>query len=393
MRMARFFTTMVATRRTRLSLMGALLTVLLAAGCSTPGGNAPPPPPGNRWSPQRASAWYQQTGWLVGCNFIPSTAINQLEMWQAATFDTLTLNRELAWAGGLGFNSVRVFLHDLLWEEDSAAFLARTDAFLDLADGHDIGVMFVFFDGVWDPQPQLGRQRDPRPNVHNSGWVQSPGAAALADTTQYPRLRRYVQGVMRHYAHDARVQLWDMFNEPDNTNQGTYGPQELPDKETHVLRLLRAAFDWAREVDPDQPLTAAVWHRQWDDTAALHPIDAFMLDHSDVISFHSYSGPDAFAVSVETLRRYNRPLLCTEYLARSSGSTFESIVPVAQRGQVGLYNWGLVDGKTQTKFPWNSWDSTFVAEPAVWHHEIFRADGTPYDTAEVELIRRYTGGT
>src|SRR4029077_2592941 len=45
------------------------------------------------WTKERARAWADSTGWLVGSNFIPSTAINQLEMWQAATFDPRTIDR------------------------------------------------------------------------------------------------------------------------------------------------------------------------------------------------------------------------------------------------------------------------------------------------------------
>ena len=82
--------------------------------------------------------------WLVGGNFTPSTAINQLEMWQAETWDPKTIDRELGWAHELGFTSMRVFLHDIVWKQNPKAFLNRMDEFLDIADKHDIGVMFVY---------------------------------------------------------------------------------------------------------------------------------------------------------------------------------------------------------------------------------------------------------
>src|SRR3954454_1767268 len=125
-----------------------------------------------QWSVEQAEEWYEKQPWLVGCNFGPSTAINQLEMWQADTFDLKTIDRELGLAEGLGFTSIRVFLHHLLWEQDQEGFQKRMERFLDIADRHKIGVMFVLFDSVWDPHPKLGKQREPQPGLHNSGWVQ-----------------------------------------------------------------------------------------------------------------------------------------------------------------------------------------------------------------------------
>src|SRR3712207_2356557 len=131
--------------------------------------------PAGRWSEERANAWHQKAGWLVGANYAPGYAINQLEMWQADTFDPAAIDRELQWAEDLGFNSMRVFLHHLLWEQDKEGFLKRMDQFLEISDKHKIGVMFVLFDSVWDPNPKLGKQREPQKGLHNSGWVQSPG--------------------------------------------------------------------------------------------------------------------------------------------------------------------------------------------------------------------------
>ncbi|MBW7891450.1 MAG: hypothetical protein H3C48_10605 [Chitinophagaceae bacterium] len=162
------------------------------------------------WTKEQANDWYNKQPWLVGCNFLPSTAINQLEMWQPETFDTATINRELGWAEAIGMNTIRVYLHDLLYEQDAGGFLQRMDIFLQIASAHHIKPMFVLFDSVWDPDPQLGKQRDPQPGVHNSGWVQSPGRKALTDSTQYPRLEAYVKGVVKRFAQDDRVLAWDI---------------------------------------------------------------------------------------------------------------------------------------------------------------------------------------
>jgi hypothetical protein len=345
---------------------------------------------GARWTPQHARAWADSTGWLVGSNFAPSTAINQLEMWQAATFDPRTIDRELGWAESLGFNTMRVFLHDLLWQQDSSGFLRRMDQFLTIAQRHHIRPMFVLFDAVWDPMPHLGKQREPIPHLHNSGWVQSPGAAILSDTIRSNRLRGYVQGVVGRFAKDRRVVAWDIFNEPDNTNRPAYIAYEPINKPALTLNLMRKAFAWARAMNPSQPLTAAPWLGDWVDTTRMRPATKFMLANSDVITFHSYDDSSSAEKLITALERYGRPIICSEYMARPRGSTFQNILPIFARRHVGAINWGFVSGKTQTIYPWDSWNNEYTAEPNPWFHDIFRADGAPYDSAEVKLIRSLT---
>lgn len=347
-------------------------------------------PPAQVWTVEQANAWQDEVGWLVGCNFLPSTAINQLEMWQEDTFDPETIERELGWAADLGFNSIRVYLHDLLWEQDSAAFLDRMETFLDISEGHGIGVMFVLFDGVWNPFPKTGPQPDPTPHVHNSGWVQSPGLEVLQDSTQDPRLERYVKGVISHFAEDERVHAWDIFNEPDNPNQSSYGEVETKDKAALALRLLKKSFAWAREAHPSQPITSGVWKGDYSDPDQLQPMDEFMIRESDIISFHHYGGPEGFREVMNDLQQYGRPLICTEYMARGNGSTFADILPIMKDNGIGAYNWGFVAGKTQTIYPWDSWNKTYDAEPELWFHDIFRPNGEPYREEEVALIRQLT---
>lgn len=352
--------------------------------------------PAQRWSEQKANDWYAKQPWLVGCNYVPAYAINQLEMWQPETFVLAALDRELALAKGLGFNSLRVFLHDLLWEQDSQGFLRRIEQFLAAADKHDIGVMFVLFDGVWDPDPKLGQQRDPKPHTHNSGWVQGPSRDVLKDPSRQDALAAYVKGVIARFKDDPRVQVWDIYNEPDNTNVNSYGihsktKTELPNKPELALALIEKAFDWAREANPSQPITSGVWLGNWESPETMSPMGRFCVLHSDVISFHSYNPLKDVKKRVAQLRQFNRPLLCTEYMARPNGSTFETILPYFKEQKIGAYNWGFVEGKSQTIYPWDSWQKQYTAEPPVWFHDIFRADGTPYRQEEVELIRRLTG--
>lgn len=345
------------------------------------------------WTKARANAWADSTGWLVGSNFAPSTAINQLEMWQPATFDPAAIDRELGLAESLGFNTMRVFLHDLLWQQDSAGFLRRIDQFLTIADKHHIRPMLVLFDAVWDPMPHLGAQRAPIPHLHNSGWVQSPGAAVLSDTTRYESLRPYVQGVVGRFANDRRVIAWDIFNEPDNVNRPAYVAYEPLDKGERAFQLMRKAFVWAREMNPSQPLTAAPWKGDYQDASRVPPLVAYMLDSSDVITFHSYDDSASVEREITALERYGRPIICTEYMARPRGSTFQAILPIFARRHVGAINWGFVAGKTQTIYPWDSWYSEYTAEPKVWFHDIFRGDGTPYDASETAFIRSLTAAT
>jgi hypothetical protein len=345
-----------------------------------------------RWSEKQAHDWYRQQPWLVGANYVPASAINELEMWQAETFDPATIDKELGWAAAIGMNTMRVFLHDLLWQQDAEGFKKRLDEFLRIAEKHRIKPMFVLFDSVWDPFPQLGKQRDPKPGVHNSGWLQSPGAKALQDSSQYPRLEAYVKGVVGHLANDRRVLAWDIWNEPDNLNGSSYGKQEPPNKVELVLKLLPQAFAWARSARPVQPLTSGVWRGDWSSDDKMTPIEKLQIESSDLVSFHNYDAPEEFEKRIGWLARYKRPLLCTEYMARGNKSTFQGSLPLAKKHNVAAYNWGLVVGKTQTHLPWDSWQRPYTdREPQIWFHEVFRQDGTPYRADEVELIRTLTG--
>jgi Cellulase (glycosyl hydrolase family 5) len=343
------------------------------------------------WPVAKVKGWAREHPWLVGCNFSPSTAVNQLEMWQADTFDLPTIDRELGWAEGLGFNSIRVFLHHLPWERDSQAFLQRIEQFLASADRHKIGVMFVLLDGVWDPFPHSGKQYPPRPGLHNSGWVQSPGLVILQNPERHDELKGYIAGVVGHFRTDRRVHAWDLFNEPDNPNRSSYGRFEPANKAELALMLLKKELAWARSVDPHQPLTAGAWAGDLSSPDRLSPINRFMLEQSDVISFHNYKPLPEMKAEVECLKRYDRPILCSEYMARPAGSRFEPILAYLKSEHVGAYNWGFVAGKTQTIYPWDSWHKPYVDEPSVWFHDIFRPDGTPYNSTEVEYIRAVTG--
>src|SRR5258705_8739230 len=105
------------------------LLILIVLLCSTSLGA-----PSRKWSQQKANLWYQKQPWLVGSNYIPATAINELEMWQADTFDPQRIDKELGWAGSIGMNTMRVFLHHLMWKQDPVGFQRRVNTFLNMCE-------------------------------------------------------------------------------------------------------------------------------------------------------------------------------------------------------------------------------------------------------------------
>ena len=344
-----------------------------------------------KWTEEKANDWYARQPWLVGANYIPATASNQLEMWQADTFDPDRINMELGWAENIGMTTMRVFLHDLAWKQDPNGFRKRIDQFLSIAKRHRIRPIMVLFDSCWDPFPDIGIQRRPRPGIHNSRWLQSPGANALVDPKQHLRFLEYATNVVLAFADDNRILAWDVWNEPDNTNDSSYGKTEPPNKVALVQELLPEVFRYVRAGRPTQPVTSGVWRGDWSSPDKLTPIEKVQLEQSDVISFHNYDPPAEFEKRIQWLQQYHRPILCTEYMARGKGSTFQGILPVAKKYNVGAINWGLVQGRTQTYLPWDSWQSPYTdRQPAIWFHEIFMTNGTPYKQEEVDFIREIT---
>lgn len=369
-------------RRTALKL-----PLLATAGIAL---SAPAHGAAQRWSAERVHRWYDAQGWLVGANFITSNAVNQLEMFQPGTFDPRRIDSELHMAKWLGFNTVRVFLHDQLWLQDRTGFQRRLGQFVDIAARHRIKPLLVLFDSCWDPEPRLGRQRAPRPGVHNSGWVQSPGAHFLDDRRYRTLLRDYVTGVLRQFRTDERVLGWDLWNEPDNPAD-VYSDVERADKVDVVADLLPQVFGWARAVDTIQPLTSGVWDGEWGDPARRGVINTIQLDNSDVVTFHSYAGPREFEARIAELTPLGRPMMCTEYMARSLDSTVETILPITKRRRIGAYTWGLVAGKTQTYLPWDSWERPVTGPPGLWFHDLLQPSGRPYRPGEVHTIQELTG--
>ena len=342
----------------------------------------------DRWTIEQANDWNSRTKWLVGCNFSPSTAGNQLEMWQSETFDIDTISKELGWAADIGMNTIRLYLHDLLFTESPTNFLDRMDVVLSVAHSHGIAVVPVLFDGVWNPKPRLGVQREPAPRLHNAMWVQSPGSEIFYDRSRWNELRGYVQEVIKRFSNDSRVVAWDLFNEPDQVDTVTLKLGSREEKIKTATELVSQVFDWAQEISPAQPLTVGIWeyNAQWH--PAENTLNELILNRSDIISFHCYEPREKLIAVIEQLKTFGRPLLCTEWLARTAGSTVDLLEVFDEYG-VGAINWGFVDGRTQTRFPWHSWTEP-VTDEEPWFHELLHRDGTPYDAKEVEIFRHHT---
>ena len=330
---------------------------------------------GKQWSADKANAWYANHKWIIGADYISSNAINQLEMWQAATFDSTINDKELAWAENIGFNTMRVFLHSVAWKEDKDGFKKRINTFLNIASRHHIQIMFVFFDDCWNKVPHAGTQPAPRLGIHNSGWVQDPGQPLSADSTIFPQLELYVKDILINFAHDKRILLWDLYNEPGNS-----------DKKETSLPLLTKIFQWARSVNPDQPLSVGLW--AWD----FEKLNEFQVANSDIITYHDYEEAPQHERVIQILKSFGRPLICTEYMARTRNSRFSTILPLLKKQNVGAINWGFVSGKTNTKYAWDT-PLPDGSEPIEWFHDIFHNDGTPYRMDEVNLIKKLSKKT
>lgn len=330
-----------------------------------------------RWSTEKANQWYKHQGWIRGCNYQPSTAVNQLEMFQADTFDPQTIDRELGWAQDLGFNAMRVFLHHIAWTSDREGFKKRINEYLEISSKHGIKTILVFFDDCWNDSYHPGKQPAPKVGIHNSGWLRDPGTAIRSNPDSLKMLENYVKDILTTFKNDRRVLLWDLYNEPGNNK---YFEVSLP--------LLKDVFRWAREVNPSQPVSAGVWNS----TEKFSKLNEFQLENSDIITYHDYTYSDSHKKHISRLRQYNRPLICTEYMARRNGSLFATIMPILKQENVGAINWGFVSGKTNTIYAWGT-PMPDGKEPELWFHDILRKDGTPFSQDEVETIRELTGKT
>jgi hypothetical protein len=341
-----------------------------------------------RWSVEKITEWYARLPWICGFNYLPRTAVNWTELWQAESFDPATIEQELGWAEQVGFNALRTNLQFLVWLDDPGGLRARLDRFLGLAARRGLRTLLCLFDdcAFSGREPYLGRQDDPVPGIHNSGGAASPGREVVRDRSRWPDLERFVRDLVSHFRDDDRLLGWDLYNEPGNeavftraASRDPRGPLAL-----HSMALAEASFGWVRAARPSQPLTSGVWNPGWSEH------NRRLLELSDVASFHHYLGLAHLRAFVGELRAAGRPLLCTEWLARGLGSLPASHLPYFREERIGCFHWGLVNGRTQTHLPWPAFAK--LAEGGLWHHDLFHPDGTPWDAAEIALFRSHLRG-
>ncbi len=365
-----------------------------------------------RWSEERINAWYADQPWMVGCNYLPANAINQIEMWQESTWSPEVIEKELDIAQGIGMNLLRVYLHDMVWADDAKGLYKRMDQFLDICEERGMRVCFVFFDDCHHAWPKLGEQPLPVRAYHNSGWVNSPArelalryADGKATKAEIKDLKGYVQKTMKRFAKDPRVAMWEVYNEPGQGNSSG----ETNDANSFIgdgsNRLLLDSWRWAREVAPTQPITAPTNGCVGKRNIAINRAN------SDILSLHAYGTADEMRAMIADHQGDNRPVFVSEWLARNRNNVFESL-PLMKEMNAANACWGFVAGKSGTIWPWSTRQKegsrearnlreereagnvikpgdTFP-EPKVWHHDLFRIDGTPYDQKEIDVFKKLT---
>lgn len=331
-----------------------------------------------RWTVEEISEWYGRQGWLVGFNYIPSNKVNQLDMWQVESYDHAIIEKELTMGEELGFNVVRIFLHDMVYAQDPEGFKNRFADFLSMADHHGMKVVPTFFtNGGKEERRRLGKQPEAIPGTHNIHWARTPGQAIALDPSKYGPLKKYVQDFVSAFAEDDRILCWYLYNEP--WNNSIYQKKDVPHK-VNPYNLLKSVFSWARECGPTQPLTACMYMESC-------PTDAFLGENADIITFHCYKGPEKMREWIDKLKFFERPVMCGEYMGRPV-STFKEEMPILKENNIIAINFGLTAGKPGFYNQWNSAPSDTI--PAVWFHDILTADGKPYDKEEVEFIKQMT---
>lgn len=365
-----------------------------------------------RWTAEKANAWYAKQPWLVGANYLPATAINQIEMWQASTWDAATIDKELGWAAGIGMNTMRVFLHDMVWASDEKGLYKRMDEFLNICKKHSIRPWFVFFDDCHYPNPSLGVQPLPVRGIHNSGWMNCPArdvanrfAEGTSSKKEINQLKGYIQKTMKRFKNDDRVLMWELYNEPGRGNDLDGGrPGAAIGEKSN--KLVYESWLWARAVNPSQPITSCAEGSNGKINIAINRANA------DVHSIHSYQKLERMEKTILDYLKDGRPVLMTEWLARTQGNTVQDCLPILKKYNVAAVNWGFVSGKSGTVWPWSSRQDAnkklinltemrrngdvvkpgeLFPEPSVWHHDLFRTNGTAFSEDEIKIFKQLTG--
>ena len=323
------------------------------------------------WSPERAWVWYKSKPWIVGWNYTPTTCVNATEWWQDEKKVTDSIiHRELRLGELLGYNSIVVYMQYLVWLKDSVYYKDRFSKFLAIADAHHFTVTPVFFDDVNFicsadncGNSHLGDQGEPNPSLLMSQWAASPGPTYVLDVNNRPMFKRYVQDFIRTFGQDKRILMWNLYNEPSNSGMGG-----------RTLPLVELVFQWVREIGASQPLTVSEWSGG---------SNGWPYNLSDICSTHGYMNNGGLSGRINDLRASQRPIICTEWLARGNPGTNILIdLPLFKRLGVGAIQWSLINGRMHCERSWTSYNS--YNNP--WFHDVLYNDGKPYKAEEVDAI-------
>nr|WP_319777171.1 hypothetical protein [uncultured Sphaerochaeta sp.] len=358
-----------------------------------------------KWTKEKAWEWYNARPWITGCNFIPSNT-RTIELWQEYGHEEIMprVREEVELAAGLGLNSMRVFFPIYVWKNQHDAFLKHLEELLTIMDEKGITMMPVLFGDCLVPKskhrdPVFGRQPDPVPGYFGgeaiSPFDEAPdedgretaadnvGWSPYDDRALWPEAEAYVKELARIYGKDERIIIWNVWNEAGNSNRlSMSGP------------LMTKAFQWLREMDVVQPLTADVWgagadhpHGWLNNPRIYAEIEDLAIELSDVVSFHFYGDYTHLKQYIAVLEKYGRPLLNTEWMHRPFRSIIQTHLPVFKKEKIGSYFFGFVNGKAQFNYVWNFIKGMPDIDTRLWMHDIFHSDFTPYDPEEIEVIK------
>lgn len=351
-----------------------------------------------RWSEEKIWNWYNKRPWIRGCNFMSSDCANRIDQWQEYGFEQRfeTAKKELKLAAETGFNSIRIIPEFFVWEQEHDCFMKRFDRYIDEAYKNGISSMIVLGNDCMPPKEEalkrmhLGEQKIDL-GYHGGRKVSQHGkfnehGYSLFDEPEYEeKFLEYTKEIVTKYKNDERVIIWDVFNEPGNSNRHSLS-----------LPLLKKMLKLIREINPIQPLTVGIW-TQSTNLENLLEIEKFGLENSDIISYHNYNSYANNIEELKNLKQYGRPIINTEWLNRCGQNTVEEMFPLFFLEKVGCYNWGLVAGKYQTFEPWNAvWDN-YKENPdnfkdfdfTKWFHDLYRPSLNPYNPKEIELIKYF----
>ena len=351
---------------------------------------------GQRWSKERIWEWYNNRPWMRGCNYMSASSANRVDTWQELGFEErmVETERELALVRDTGFNTIRIIPEFVVWQKEHDGFMERFDRYLDLCWKYGISCMVVLANDCMPPKTERWKLPDIGPQTYDWGYHGGKkhsqhgthtGPAPhyyLDDPETAAEYFEMVRELITKYKDDERICIWDLYNEPGNSQ-----------RDGLTMPNLKKIFEIAREIDPIQPLTVAVWRLRGEMKTPLSEVEQYALDNSDIISYHYYEGFLEHVKLIKRLKQEGRPIINTEWLGRCLHNNVFDVFPLFYLEKIGCYNWGFVAGKYQTYEPWEgTWDRYNSGEQrdvdfTKWFHDLYRPNLRPYDPREIDLIK------